>query len=269
MPWSMVRGWAVVSVALNLEAAFLFATYPPGLNACPDLDFSCFQLATPSLWWELIAALGCLPLLPVVRPRFAPVSLAGASFLLALTGGLFFAFEFVGALPLLCFGSLIGVASTLVLARQVSALRLRQGSLVMGVTWLLAACLLLLDTAYSWGYSHAYTECLNSVCMSYSPYLWPYAQFTAVALAASAGVAILPQVHPWLWGAGALGGALAVAGVLWLLGLNLVTNMLPMGFLTVFGFLFLLAASVGYYEAWRGRRSISLAILGGSPPEAH
>jgi len=258
MATQMARGWAVVSVALNVEAAFLFATSPTWQAGCPGAS-TCLPIWGPLVGWQLILALGWLPLLPLLRPQLAVVGVTSQSFLVALAFGLFFANLFVLALPVLFLGGLAGAASGLILGFDCPNLPLGRQMSFAAFGWIAATAVLVVNNAYSAVNAGTFTQCLTSGgysnCVTAGPYLWPYAQTLVLVLLVGGSVPLLMQVRPLFWPAGILGAATILGGTLWFVGLNLPLDVFPFGVVTTLGAVALLGTSWTYFETWKTEKA--------------
>lgn len=264
-----------LSTGLSLAAAILLSAIPSVPQRCVDLA-PCALFAISPLTWEVVIVVGSLPILLLLRPRLALVSLAGSAFFLALSTGMYFSFLFgiyapavQGApgpsladiaLPLLCLGALGGVLCGLMAGARSTPLPMRSLVLLFAVSWMAAAPVLLLDSAYAWPLSGPSWGCTSfGGCWSFGPYLWPYAQITAALLGASVGVGAMTQLRSSFWTCGLIGAAMALAGLGWFVSINPPLDLLPVGIIVAYGSLALVAVSIGFYDAGHVQRRLKPA----------
>jgi hypothetical protein len=248
-----IRGLAVVSVGLNLEAAFLFAVYPAALNQC-TASIDCLPPGGPLVLWQLILAVGWIPLLLLVWPRASALLVGSQSFLIGLTLGLFFSNAFVLALPLLFLGAFTGFVIGMLPGIDGAPRSPGRLLTVASSGWAVAAVVLVLYDTYSPVNVGIATACVSSPsyssCITYGPFLWPYAQALAAILLVGGLAPLLMLLRPQFWPVGFVGAGTIMWGLLWILTINLPSNAFPVGTVATFGAILLFAASSAYTDQW-------------------
>jgi hypothetical protein len=255
--FQMVKGWAVVSAALNLEAVFLFASYPAGVSGCPVFS-DCQPVWGPLVGWQLILGVAWIPLLLLARPRAAWLVVGSQSFLLGLVLGLFVSYMFTLALLPLFYGALAGFVLGLLNSLDGSPRSLGKQLTFTSLGWLAAAAVLVLDYAYSASNVGTVSACVFSPgfssCITYGPYLWPYAQTLAATVFAGGLVSLLMLWRPRFWLAGIIGAVLVMGSLFWFATLSLPSNIFAVGLVGTLGACVILGASSVCIDVWWPRK---------------
>lgn len=202
----------------------------------------------------MILALGWFPLLVFVRPNLTGPIVASQSLLLGLSLGLFLADMYTLALPLLFLGALAGFSIGMMVGFDGTTHSVGKQVTLASLGLVGAAVLLVVDNAYASSNVGTVTACVSSGafshCVTYGPYLWPYAQTLVAVLIVGGSIPLMMRLGPRFWPAGIVGAGILVGGLVWFLGINLPSDTFTVGVVAVFGALLLLGTSTVYIDQW-------------------